>query len=120
MLAGRNAHLAFTSPLHLAYVHKPNDSAYCPSIDVLFESAKRFWPGDIIGVLLTGIGRDGAEGLRRLRSAGSHTIAQDATSSAIYGMPKVAAELHAATEILPLNQIARRLIELVARTSAHA
>ena len=117
LVAGRNAHLVFTNPRRLAYVPEPHDSAYCPSIDVLFQSAARFWNGNIIGVLLTGIGRDGAEGLRRLRTAGHHTIAQDATSSAIYGMPKAAAELDAAAEILPIKQIAPRLIELVAHTT---
>jgi two-component system response regulator WspF len=114
LVAGRNAHLVFTSPRCIGYVNEPNDSAYRPSIDLLFQSAERFWNGPIIGVLLTGIGRDGAQGLRRLRSAGGHTIAQDAASSAVYGMPKAAAELCAATDILPLNNIAPRLIELVA------
>jgi two-component system, chemotaxis family, response regulator WspF len=121
LVAGRNAHLVFTNPQRLAYVLQPNDSVYCPSIDVLFRSAERFWNGIIIGVLLTGIGRDGAEGLHSLRIAGHHTMAQDATSSVIYGMPKAAAKLGAATEILPLKQIAPRLIQLVAHaTSLHA
>jgi len=120
LVAGRNAHLVFTSPRRLGYVREPNDSVYRPSVDLLFESAARFWDGQLIGVLLTGIGRDGAEGLRRLRIAGCHTIAQDAASSAVYGMPKAAAELCAATDILPLNNIAPRLIELVAnRTHLH-
>lgn len=121
LVAGRNAHLVFTSPRRLGYVREPNDSIYCPSIDLLFQSASRFWNGQLIGVLLTGIGRDGAEGLRRLRIANCRTIAQDAASSVVYGMPKAAAELHAAADILPLNNIAPRLIELVAnRTHLHA
>ena len=121
LVAGRDAHLVFTRPRRLAYVRNPSDSLYRPCIDLLFESAERFWDGHIIGVLLTGIGRDGAEGLRRLRLAGHRTIAQDAASSAIYGMPKAAAELGAATDILPLHYIAPRLIEIIGQTTySHA
>ncbi len=57
------------------------------------------------GVLLTGMGRDGARGLKLLRNAGCHTIAQDKASCLVYGMPKAAAALEAADEVLPLNQI---------------
>ena len=104
--------------LRLAYTRLPANTAYRPSIDVFFSSLERFWPGDVIGVLLTGMGRDGAEGLQRLRARGHHTIVQDQSSSAVYGMPKAAAELQAASEILPLNQIAPRLLILTARKMA--
>jgi two-component system response regulator WspF len=63
-----------------------------------------------MGVLLTGMGSDGARGLKALRDKGFHTIAQDQASSAVYGMPKVAAKLNAATDILSLDQIAPRLL----------
>jgi chemotaxis response regulator CheB len=66
-------------------------------------------------VLLTGMGRDGAAGLKALRDKGWHTIAQDRATSAVYGMPKAAAELGAAVEILALGEIARRLSNVVAR-----
>mgnify|MGYP006162295931 CR=1 FL=1 len=69
------------------------------------------WRGEAIGVLLTGMGRDGARGLKQMRERGFHTIAQDQASSAVYGMPKAAAALDAAVEILPLNKIAPRLIK---------
>ena len=62
-------------------------------------------------VLLTGMGRDGAEGLKLLRSKGWHTIAQDKSSCVVYGMPKAAAQLKAAVEILPLDAIAPALIK---------
>ncbi len=65
------------APTRLAYTRQPADCAYRPSIDLFFKSADRFWQGDVIGVLLTGMGRDGAEGLRALHSKGHHTIAQD-------------------------------------------
>ena len=65
-------------------------------------------------MLLTGMGNDGAQGLKRLRSLGHHTIAQDQATSAVYGMPKAAAALDAAVDILPIGRIASRLVELVA------
>jgi len=121
IIASRDAHLVFTSPHRLAYVCDSSDSMYRPSIDLFFETAERYWNGLVIGVLLAGIGRYGAEGWQRLRFAGRHTIAQDEASSAIPGMPKTAEDLGAAGDILPLNTIARRLIELVGRkTCLHA
>jgi two-component system response regulator WspF len=113
LLAGEDRHLVFTAPNRLGYTREPVDCSYRPSIDVFFQSAKRFWRADLIGVLLTGMGRDGAEGLRSLRNRGFHTIAQDAASCAVYGMPKAAAELHAASEVLPLASIGPRLVRLV-------
>ena len=80
LLAGRDNHLVFTSPAHLGYTRQPADCSYRPSVDVFFHSAARFWQGDIIGALLTGMGRDGAEGLRALHERGHHTIAQDAAT----------------------------------------
>ena len=78
------------------------------------HSAARYWGGPMVGVLLTGMGSDGAKGLRAMRNAGHHTIAQNRETSAVYGMPKAAAAIAAAVDILPLDQIAPRLIELFA------
>jgi len=69
----------------------------------------RLWRGSAVGVLLTGMGRDGAQGLQALRAQGFHTIAQDEATSAVYGMPKAAAALNAAVDILPLDRIAGRI-----------
>jgi two-component system response regulator WspF len=121
LLAGSEDHLVFVSPTRLAYTREPADYAYRPSVDVFFKSANRFWPGDIIGVVLTGMGRDGAEGLRALSQSGHRTIAQDRATSAVYGMPKAAAELNGAREILSLNSIGPRLTDLLmqaAKTNA--
>ena len=82
-------------------------------MDVFFQSACRLWRGDVVGVLLTGMGRDGALGLKALRDRGHYTIAQDEATSAVYGMPKAAAALNAAVDILPLTRIASKLIELM-------
>jgi two-component system response regulator WspF len=79
-------------------------------VDVFFESVARHWKGVTAGVLLTGMGRDGAKGLKMLRDHGALTIAQDQASSTVYGMPKAAAEIGAAVEVLPIDQIAPRLI----------
>ncbi|MOA54139.1 Chemotaxis response regulator protein-glutamate methylesterase of group 3 operon [compost metagenome] len=72
----------------------------------------RYWRGDAVGVLLTGMGRDGAQGLKLMRQQGYLTIAQDQHSSAVYGMPKAAAAIDAAVEIRPLERIAARLMEI--------
>ena len=86
-----------------------------PSVDVMFSSVAELAGKHAVGVLLTGMGRDGALGLKALRNQGHHTIAQDESTSAVYGMPKAAATLDAAVEILPLPRIAPTLAQLFAR-----
>ncbi len=115
LLAGTGNHLVFLSPTKLGYTAPPIDSAYRPSIDVFFKSIQRFWRGEVVAVLLTGMGRDGADGLKSLRLAGHHTIVQDQATSAVFGMPKAAIELKAATEILPLHKIGPRLNMILAQ-----
>ena len=88
LLAGTGDHLVFTGPAALDYTSRPVDDPYRPSVDVFFASVARCWRGDTLGVLLTGMGRDGARGLKTLRDRGCHTIAQDQATSAIYGMPQ--------------------------------
>jgi two-component system response regulator WspF len=105
LVAESNDHLEIAPDHKFRYTTSPKDYPYRPSIDVLFGSAAAIWPRLGIGVLLTGMGSDGAEGLLRLRSMGWHTITQDEATCVVYGMPKVAAEKQAATEILPLSQI---------------
>lgn len=113
LLAGTENHLAFISPSRLGYVQQPLDSPYRPSIDVFFQSIEHFWQDEVVGVLLTGMGRDGAQGLKALRDAGHHTIVQDQATSAVYGMPKAASEIRAASEVLPLERIGPRLTTLL-------
>lgn len=114
LVAGTDDHLVFRSRDRLGYTPDPAAAAYRPSVDVFFDSAGRFWNGRLVGVLLTGMGSDGARGLKALRGLGHHTIAQDQQSSAVYGMPKAAAALGAAAEILPVERVAARLTELLA------
>jgi two-component system, chemotaxis family, protein-glutamate methylesterase/glutaminase len=81
-----------------------------PSVDVLFWSAANVAAGLALGVILTGMGQDGAAGLLALREAGAHTIAQDEKSSVIFGMPRVAIEMDGAVQVLPLRDIGRSVI----------
>ena len=94
----------------LGYTPNPRDHVYRPSVDVFFQSVSQLWQGGVVGVLLTGMGSDGAVGLKTLRNKGHYTIAQDKATSAVYGMPKAAAALEAAVDILPLSQIASKLV----------
>ncbi|MDE8347115.1 MAG: chemotaxis response regulator protein-glutamate methylesterase [Acidocella sp.] len=81
-----------------------------PSVDVMFASVLRSLGARVIGVILTGLGRDGADGLLALREAGAETIGQDEASSVVYGMPKVAHEIGAVVRQLPLERIAERIL----------
>jgi two-component system response regulator WspF len=115
LLAANDNHLVFANPTRLSYTRHPLESSYRPSVDVFFKSVASSWRGDVVGVILTGMGRDGAEGLRALHEKGHHTIAQDRASSAVYGMPKAAVELQAASEVLPLEEIGPRIATLIAQ-----
>lgn len=83
-------------------------ASHRPSVDVLFASLAFLGPA-ATGILLTGMGRDGAQGLLKMRQAGAATIAQDSASSTVYGMPRAAAEIGACRMQLPLSQIAPAL-----------
>jgi two-component system chemotaxis response regulator CheB len=85
-----------------------------PSVDVLFRSVAQTAGSNAIGVILTGMGHDGALGLKEMREAGAHTIAQDEASSVVWGMPGEAVALGAAAEVLPLDAIPRALHQRIA------
>ncbi len=105
-VAATNDHLILADDVTFRYVPEPRNNPYRPSVDVFFRSLIDTWKGKGVAVLLTGMGRDGANGLLALRKAGWHTIAQDQATSVVYGMPKAAAEMNAAVEILPVEKIA--------------
>jgi two-component system response regulator WspF len=111
LIAGTDDHLVFLDSQSLGYATEPQDRYSRPSIDVFFESVVRHWKGPAAGVLLTGMGKDGAKGLKSMRDAGFLTIAQDSRSCVVYGMPKAAVELGAAIKILSIDDIAKGLIE---------
>jgi len=87
-----------------------------PSVDFLFLSAAKFVGPDAIGVIMTGMGRDGAQGLLAMKRAGSWTIAQDEATSVIFGMPREAIELGAVHEVAPLERLRERALARAART----
>jgi two-component system chemotaxis response regulator CheB len=80
-------------------------------VDVLFQSAARLLARRAVGVLLTGMGADGAEGMLALRNGRGHTIAQDEASCVVYGMPKEAVALGAVDRVLPLEAIAAGIMD---------
>jgi two-component system chemotaxis response regulator CheB len=91
----------------------PAVNRHKPSVDVLFESVARLLGPQAIGVLLTGMGQDGAKGLKSMKDAGAITIAQDEASSAVYGMPREAVRLRAVDHVLPLDKIPQTLMRLL-------
>jgi chemotaxis response regulator CheB len=102
VIQGRDGTFRFTD--------EPKRAVHRPSIDVFFKSVARKPPADSTFILMTGMQRDGAEGLLALRQAGCHTIAQDQESSAVFGMPKAAAQLGAARKIMSLDEMPRYLL----------
>ncbi|AME24797.1 chemotaxis response regulator protein-glutamate methylesterase [Burkholderia sp. PAMC 26561] len=114
LLAATNDHLHFGGGNRLGYTKDPEATPYRPSIDVFFNSVVARWSGNAVGVLLTGMGRDGAAGLAAMRANGFYTIAQDEATCAVYGMPKAAAAINAAVSILPLQNIANAAVNAFA------
>jgi two-component system, chemotaxis family, protein-glutamate methylesterase/glutaminase len=89
---------------------EPPVNRHRPSVDVLFDSAAKHAGKNAIGVILTGMGRDGAEGLLRMRQAGAYTLAQDEASCVVFGMPREAIALGAANEVVPLADMSQRVL----------
>ncbi len=100
----------------LRLTSEPERNSCRPSVDALFESLAKEMGGQTAACLLTGMGRDGAAGLLALRHSGALTIAQDETSSVVFGMPKEAIQMGAVDRILPLDQIAPALAEVARET----
>ncbi len=117
-LAPDNTHMTImgNGELRLDDTSDPH-SGHRPSANVLFESIARNFGEKAIGILLTGMGQDGASGLKAMRQAGAYTIAQDEESSVIFSMPKAAIDLNAVEEVLPLGEVAPRLGSLTERVS---
>lgn len=110
-IAGTNEHLVMTKNQTLDYTPYPTETFYRPSVDVFFKSLSEFWPIKSIAVLLTGMGKDGAAGMKSLHDKGWHTIAESQESCVIFGMPKAAIELGAVDEVLPVEQIPRAILK---------
>ncbi|WP_136440739.1 CheB methylesterase domain-containing protein [Pacificoceanicola onchidii] len=109
--AGTKSHLVLEGGREVCakLIDAPPVSGHLPSVDMLFRSASSLGV-QVSAALLTGMGRDGAEGLKELKEAGAHTIAQDEATSVVFGMPRAAIELGAASSVLPLHRIGRALL----------
>jgi two-component system chemotaxis response regulator CheB len=91
----------------------PPVKGHCPSVDVMMHSVAQHVGGNAIGVMLTGMGSDGAEGMKAMRDAGARNLAQDEASCVVFGMPKVAYELGGAHALVPLDCMAGRIVDLL-------
>lgn len=107
---GGLSHLEITPDLHCRLKPGERVNGHCPSVDVLFNSAARSCRGHAVGVILTGMGKDGASGLLAMRQAGAKTFGQNESSCIVYGMPKAAFEAGAVENQLPLERLAAAII----------
>lgn len=110
LVAATDDHLTLTPGGKLAYCVEPAQATYKPSVDVFFDAVLAQWNGPVAAVLLSGMGRDGAEAMTRLRKQGALTIAQDEASCAVFGMPRAAIELGAACHVMAPDGIAEMLV----------
>jgi two-component system chemotaxis response regulator CheB len=112
-LAPDGLHLGVSAAQTIALSGAPPVSGFRPSGTYLFESAARACGAALVALILTGMGEDGVEGLKAVRQAGGHVIAQDEKSSVVFGMPGAAVHAGLAHVVLPLEAIAPRLVTLV-------
>lgn len=107
MIVRRKGNLMFTHLIDTERVHFQK-----PAVDILFESIAREVGQNCIAFLLTGMGKDGAKGLKDLKDAGAYTVAQDEKSSIVWGMPKTAIDMGAQREIVSLENVPKRIVEI--------
>ena len=112
-LAHTNDHLVIDHGRQFRHVVEPAGNPFRPSVDVFMASVARYWPEPGAAAILTGMLRDGAAGLLALRQAGWMTVAQDEATCVVYGMPRAAAEIGAAQQVLPVHQIGGAIAERV-------
>jgi len=110
-IAPDNHHLEIVAGKKFALTSDSPLQGHRPSVDRLMESAAQIYGAEAIGVLLTGMGKDGAHGLKKIRDAGGHTIVQDEASSLVFGMPREAISLGAAVTVSPLENIADEIVQ---------
>ncbi len=91
----------------------PSDSIYKPSVDISMTSVAEAYPGRSMGVILTGMGHDGAEGMKAIKESGGKTIAQDEESCTVYGMPKAVVDAGIADKIAPIDMIAAEIVNMI-------
>jgi two-component system chemotaxis response regulator CheB len=113
MIAPAGSHLRVSPNLAVVLTPEPSEAKHIPSVDVTMRSAARSRPGKVLGILLTGMGEDGADGMAAIRTGGGLTIAESESSCVVYGMPRAAVLRGAADWVLSLESIA----DLLARVS---
>lgn len=112
-IAPDGVHLQVSPQKKVALLEENPLDGHRPSVTALFNSVAKQYGQAAVGVLMTGMGRDGANGLYAMKQAGAYTIAQDEASSIVFGMPKEAIAMGAATEVLGLDKIAHKIKELI-------
>lgn len=119
---GGDTHLKISgrSQLRCQFDQSPPQNGHCPSVDVMFSSLAESARAKTIAVMLTGMGRDGAKGMLKLRNSGARTLGQNKASCIVYGMPKVAKEIGAVERELPLGLIGPELLEMTSLRSSES
>jgi two-component system, chemotaxis family, protein-glutamate methylesterase/glutaminase len=112
LVAPAGRHLVVAGDRTISLQDEPTDTAHTPSVDVLMRSAARAWPGRVLGILLTGMGDDGAVGMAAIRAAGGVTLGESEASCVVYGMPRAARRLGAVEYERPLTEITSWLASL--------
>jgi two-component system chemotaxis response regulator CheB len=118
LIAPGGLHMQLRKAAGQYYVHVvdgPPVNRHKPSVDVLFKSAAEVAGRDALGIIMTGMGDDGARGMKVMHDAGARTIAQNEETCVVFGMPKEAIKLQAVDDILPLEQIARAILQFDSR-----
>jgi two-component system chemotaxis response regulator CheB len=118
LIAPGGLHMQLRKASGQYYVHVvdgPPVNRHKPSVDVLFKSAAEVGGRDVLGIIMTGMGDDGARGMKVLHDGGARTIAQNEETCVVFGMPKEAIKLQAVDDILPLEQIARAILQFDSR-----
>lgn len=120
LIAPGNYHMQLGRSGARYYVEVKTGQLVChqrPSVDVLFHSVAKYAGANALGVIMTGMGRDGAAGMVKMREAGAHTIAQDEASCVVFGMPKEAIRMGGAEYIVPLSEIPAAILQVISSTS---
>jgi two-component system chemotaxis response regulator CheB len=110
LIAPGGYHMTVTKEERISLNTKPPIHAVRPAVDPMMETAAEVYQSRALGILLTGMGRDGANGLKAIKQKGGATIAQDEETSTIFGMPKAAIDLGVADKILPLQRVPSEIV----------
>ncbi len=120
VIAPAGCHLTFTSGLGVVLSPEPADARHIPSVNVMMLSAARVRPGRVLGILLTGMGDDGADGMVAIRAGGGVTVAESEESCVVYGMPRAAAKRGGVEQLLPIHALGEWLAAVKAASPAGA